>query len=562
MAAIFRDSSAGQICRLFLGMKIAPYEDEKEGFSLPQAERPQAAFPAVPSVNGSSDEADDPSEAEAEKNVEEDVEGNATGAFDANVPTQTRAARDPNIITWTGPNDEDNPQNWSTLKKCFTFGEICLLTFTIYSASAIVTPAEPTFEEKFGLSGQVSALSLSMYVIGYGIGPLVFSPMSEMGDVGRNIAYMGSFVVFIIMTAVGSGVNNYPGIVVVRFIQGFFGGPVLAMGAASAQDILPFHKVQYGVSFWTLFAYAGPAIGPLLTGFAVPLDTWRWSFYETLILAGFTLFLLFFFLPETSAEYILTKRAARLRIKTGNQDLKSEFEAHARQKDWLKLISYHLIMPFKITALDPSILFINSYTALVYGIYYSFFESFPLVYIRMYGFSIGVMGIVFLSIIIGAGIALIIYAVIIRVVYEPYNLQRGIGKPEYRLVPGIPTAALTPVGMFIFGYAAKPSITWVGPTVGLSLYAATTFILINSLFIYLPLSYPRYVASIFAANGFFRSAMACAAIHFSQPLFNNLGVGNGCAVLGGLAAGCAIVFVGLWKWGPYLRARSKFAEAY
>lgn len=134
----------------------------------------------------------------------------------------------------------------------------------------------------------------------------------------------------------------------------------------------------------------------------MPLSTWRWTFYETLILSGFTFFLLLFFLPETSAEYILTQRAKRLRAKTGNQELKSLAEVHAGGKDWFALIRYHLTMPFKITILDPSILFINLYTALVYGIYYSFFESFPLVYQGVYGFSIGIMGAVFLSVIIGA----------------------------------------------------------------------------------------------------------------------------------------------------------------
>jgi DHA1 family multidrug resistance protein-like MFS transporter len=43
-------------------------------------------------------------------------------------------------------------------------------------------------------------------------------------------------------------------------------------------------------------------------------------------------------------------------------------------------------------------------------------------------------------------------------------------------VPGIFAAALAPAGMFIFGYAAKPDITWVGPTVGIALYAGTSFI--------------------------------------------------------------------------------------
>lgn len=56
--------------------------------------------------------------------------------------------------------------------------------------------------------------------------------------------------------------------------------------------------------------------------------------------------------------------------------------------------------------------------------------------------------------------------------------------------------------------------------------------------------------------------MACGAIHFSQPLFGNLGVGNGCAILGSVAALCAGLFLVLWYMGPKLRARSKFAESY
>jgi DHA1 family multidrug resistance protein-like MFS transporter len=107
---------------------------------------------------------------------------------------------------------------------------------------------------------------------------------------------------------------------------------------------------------------------------------------------------------------------------------------------------------------------------------YSFFESFPIVYLGIYGFSIGIMGVVFLCVIIGAGIGVICYWTLIYFVYEPYTLKQGIGHPEYRLIPGIYAAALAPAGMFIFGYASKASISWVAPTVGISLYAACSFV--------------------------------------------------------------------------------------
>ncbi|KAF2658041.1 cycloheximide resistance protein [Lophiostoma macrostomum CBS 122681] len=574
---VLRDAPAGQLARTYLGWTIAPYEDEKEGYSLQQPTSHAVALSVAHKDEADPDGISEKSSADPAQGKDSDIESSAMAstaprqdenairdiermATEKEEPPNTTQPN-PNEVSFS-PEDRDNPHNWSTGKKVFAFAQICLLTFSIYSASAIITPAEGVFQEMWGVSGQVSALVLSMYVLGYGLGPLIFSPLSEMPMVGRNVPYMGSFAIFIIMTAVGSGVSNFAGLVVIRFLQGFFGGPVLATGAASASDIFPFNKVPYALSFWAFFAYGGPALGPVMSGFAIPLDDWRWGMWETLILSGFTFLVLFFFLPETNADYILSQRAKRLRAKTGDTNLLSRSESRSGNKNWVKLTIHHLTMPFRITVLDPSVGFINLYTALVYGVYYSFFESFPLVYIGTYGFTIGIMGAVFICVIIGAGIGLTIYTLLLVYIYEPYTMTKGIGSPEYRLVPGLFAAALAPAGMFIFGYAAKPDITWVGPTVGIALYAAASFILINCIFVYLPISYPRFAASIFAANGFLRSAMACGAIHFSQPLFGNLGVGNGCAILGSVAAACAALFVLLYWFGPTLRARSRFAETY
>ena len=113
MAAILRDSSAGQLARLFLGMKIAPYEDEKGGFTLTQV---QSKPEVQPSSSPSRDESpDDGTDTDAEKDLdkegsEKDAERDAAGAGHAAPPQK---AEDPNIVGWIGPNDEDNPQNWS-----------------------------------------------------------------------------------------------------------------------------------------------------------------------------------------------------------------------------------------------------------------------------------------------------------------------------------------------------------------------------------------------------------------------------------------------------------------
>ncbi|RYP69055.1 hypothetical protein DL769_005373 [Monosporascus sp. CRB-8-3] len=340
------------------------------------------------------------------------------------------------------------------------------------------------------------------------------------------------------------------------------GGPVLATGGASATDLFGFHKVPYALAVWSAGAFAGPALGPVLSGFAVSYSTWRWPMYELLILGSFSFSVLFFCLPETNADKILLQRARRLRIITGNPALRSQSEIKQGEMNLLRTMGQYLTTPFKVSLLDPSIAFINIYTALTYGIYYSYFEAFPLVYQEIYGFSIGIMGVVFVSLLIACFIGAATYLTLHYMVYEPYTIKNGIGMPEVRLVPGLYAGAAAPIGILIFAWTAKDNIHWIVPIIGVMVYSSSQFIIGCVIFIYLPTSYPRYAASLFAGNTFLRSALACSAIHFAQPLFRNLGIGRGCSVLAGLTAACAFFFVALWYYGPTLRARSRFAETY
>ncbi|CAI7588385.1 unnamed protein product [Penicillium bialowiezense] len=92
--------------------------------------------------------------------------------------------------------------------------------------------------EHFHVSQTKASLGLAIYVLGYGIGPLLFSPLSEIPACGRNIPYIGSFLIFVIISVPTALVDNYPGLMVLRFLQGFFGSPCLASGGASMADMV------------------------------------------------------------------------------------------------------------------------------------------------------------------------------------------------------------------------------------------------------------------------------------------------------------------------------------
>jgi DHA1 family multidrug resistance protein-like MFS transporter len=161
--------------------------------------------------------------------------------------------------------------------------------------------------------------------------------------------------------------------------------------------------------------------------------------------------LFFFFLPETQPTTILLHRSARLRALTGNPNIRTQTEIDRKGTKFTATLLEAIIKPIEICIKDPAILFINIYSALTYGIYYSFFEVFPLVYLEIYGFSVGEMTIVFLAIIVGCFIAVTIYFSYLRFYLIPDIVKRGLRPQEHRLVPAIFASFGVPIGLFIFG---------------------------------------------------------------------------------------------------------------
>merc|ERR1711881_98582 len=80
--------------------------------------------------------------------------------------------RDVHLIDFL-PNDPENPLNWSTSKKSFVTFLICLLTTGVYIGSAIFTAGIEDFMREFGVARVPATLGLTIFVAGYGLGPML-----------------------------------------------------------------------------------------------------------------------------------------------------------------------------------------------------------------------------------------------------------------------------------------------------------------------------------------------------------------------------------------------------
>ncbi|KAF3403422.1 Caffeine resistance protein 5 [Talaromyces pinophilus] len=426
-----------------------------------------------------------------------------------------------------------NPQNWSRNRKLLVTFLICILNFGIYVGSSIYTPGEQDIMEEFGASEVVATLGLSLFVLGYGLGPMLFSPMSEIPTIGRSRIYFWTLFVFVLLQLPTGYAANMAMLLVFRFLTGFFGGPVLATGGATIIDMYPPIEVPYWIGIYGASGVLGPVLGPLVGGFAAQAKGWRWPIWELTWLCAVVVIALFFLMPETSVANILYRRAKRLRKQTGKAILKSQFEIDAAEVS----VKDHLVVlgrAFTMTVSEPVVFFVDLYCALLYGVLYIWFESFPLVFGELYGFNIGEQGLAFLGIFVGGLITVPCYLFWVRNHLMP-RLAQGHFKPEVILPPTFFGAVALPVCLFWYGWTAGKSIHWMVPLVGSGCFTISIITLFMPVLSYLGMAYPQYAASVLAGNTLFRASCGVVFPLFARALFRNLGIGPGNSLLGGLS---------------------------
>lgn len=337
---------------------------------------------------------------------------------------------------------------------------------------------------------------------------MLWAPMSELPQLGRSGLYLWTLLAFVLLQLPTGFAVDMPMFLVFRGISGFFGSPSLVTAAATIGDLYDPARTAYGVCIWAAFGVGGPVFGPLLGGFAAPAKGWRWTVWIYTWMCAFCLVMMFFLLPETSAANILYKRAKRLREKTGDDRFRSQSEidaAHHTTRDHLTVLGRAFILLFT----EPIVFVMDMFTALVYGVLFIWFESFPLVFGGIYGFDLGAQGLVYLGIFIGLVITVPLYLLWVKYGIIP-AFTKPTFKPEMVLPPTFVGSLALPICLFWYGWSARESVHWIVPVIGSALFTVGVITVFNAVFNYLGIAYLPYSASVFAGNTLFRASFGAA----------------------------------------------------
>lgn len=570
----YQDTFIGFLLNRLSKGKLLPFPEERPGYVPPaqympgyktqQAQKHQHSSSASSSsARTASDLPSHPVVGEQKSESQDSLE---------KPPTDMEDNSDPYLVDWLGPNDPQNPQNWSMGRKVFVTFLLCLLTFSVYMGSAIYTPGIESIVAYFQVSQITATFGLTLFVLGYGIGPMIgLSSMSEIPAIGRTMPYLGTLFLFVILQVPTALVQNIAGFLVLRFLAGLFGSPPLATGGASIGDMYSARKRPLAIGVWGLSAVCGPVLGPLIGGFAAQsygLEGWRWTIWPLLMLSGFSFLLLVLTLPETSSSNILYRRAARLRKVTGNPHLQTKGEMFSATLTGKELALMTFVRPFVLSFTQPIVLGINLHIGLVYGILYLWFEAFPIVFVSTYGFNLGEQGLAFMGIFLGALLVYVPFYLWHKYSYEPlFDKKKGNVAPEKWLEPAILGAWAIPICLFGFGWTATASIHWIVPIIMSSFFSIGTFLLFQSGLAYLGDTYPDYIASVYAGNDFFRATIGAFLPLGARALYTNLQANGpsefpvawGCTLIGCISIVMGPIPLILYKFGPKLRSMSKYA---
>lgn len=84
------------------------------------------------------------------------------------------------IVDFDGPDDPYRPINWPFRKKLITTLLYGLTTMGSTWASSVYSPAVNQISEQYGVAEEVGILGVSFLLMGFGLGPLLWAPLSEV----------------------------------------------------------------------------------------------------------------------------------------------------------------------------------------------------------------------------------------------------------------------------------------------------------------------------------------------------------------------------------------------
>ncbi|KAJ5996780.1 hypothetical protein N7522_008440 [Penicillium canescens] len=462
---------------------------------------------------------------------------------------------DPYQVSWV-EEDPCDPMLFSAVTKWLIMVLVGIETLAVALVSSAYSGGIVEILEDFQVSEEIALLGISLFVIGFAVGPLFWAPLSEI--YGRRYMMIVSAVGLTAFTAGSAGSQNIWTLIILRFFAACLGSAPFAVSGGVIADTFPAISRGLASGLYCAAPFLGPTLGPIVGGFLSENAGWRWVEGLLAAFAGLFAIITILTLPETYAPVLLSKRAARLSSITGHV-YRSKIEIDKGKTHLGAVLKTALSRPWVLLFREPIVLLLSIYLSIIYGILYLFFAAIPIVYQTERGWSEGKSGLAFIGILVG-----ILFSVVATFpMYFRYKKKvlstPGRVAPEARLPEAFIGAIALVVGLFWFAWTNSPSIHWMASIAAGVPFGFGMVMVFLPVLNYLIDAYTIYAASVLAANAALRSIFGAAFPLFTTPMYKNLGIHWASSIPAFLALACVPLPFLFYKYGAAIRGRCHYA---
>ncbi|KAK5725416.1 hypothetical protein LTR15_003602 [Elasticomyces elasticus] len=281
--------------------------------------------------------------------------------------------------------DPDSPRNWSNKQKWITVLMASAFGFITAIASSMLAPALPVIGKDLAIVDQTALqMVLSIFVLAYGVGPLVLGPLSEV--YGRVRVMQCASAIFLVFNLACGFAQNYPQMLAFRFLAGIGASAPQSLCGGIMADCFSQQERGAALRVYTLATLLAPAVGPIMGGIVSARTTWRWMFWAVSI-ANAVLQICAVFLFRESWEPLLLEAKAKKMQQRLDPPADSSPASVARD------LARKLTRAVRMLLTQPIIIVVATYTAYLFGLSYLMLSTFAALFTspQYYGQSLQVI---------------------------------------------------------------------------------------------------------------------------------------------------------------------------
>ncbi|CZR61854.1 related to MFS transporter [Phialocephala subalpina] len=483
-----------------------------------------------------------------------------------------------------------DPKWWPAWIRYTVLANLCWFVFmgNCYSSGITTGFEDMAIEFRVGFGSLTDIVSWSVFALG--VSNFFWMPLAMC--IGKRPVILISMVIFLAGLIWSVYAPTLDSLLGARILASFGAGSVESLGPSMIADLFLERYFATAMALFALFLSGGSQIGPVIAGYLIADQGWRWFFKLCAILNAANLFFCLFFLPETSYRrpYVYSgetaaeadKEAIEMHeykhgknmgdglatVPTGTapgvpyagsywKDLVA-FRNRGQEETGLRSFPKQLTLPWRFLVVPGAVYAVMSYGIMLGGIVIISSQIPQLFAPPPYLFDSKAIGLFTLASFIGVIVAYPLAGPMTDLLSRTLTRRNSnIHKPEHRIPALILPFLLCPWGLILYAYTVSEAKPYYAAAVGFAVQAAGLCFVPSVVLSYVVDAYPTEGGEALVLINAGKNLVAFGVTKGNAQWLASQGLKKMYGEMAAIQWAVLLLGLPLYFLGPWLRAKTQ-----